>query len=70
MAKATLPVITMQRGELSYNELHGYKQAMNTAFMQDTVTELSEDRSLEFTVDTYGVTVNGISIEVRNMEGR
>lgn len=69
MAKATLPVITMQRGELSYNELHGYKQAMNTAFMQDTVTELSEDRSLEFTVDTYGVTVNGISIEVRNMEG-
>lgn len=55
--------------DISYNQLHGYRNAMNTAFQRETVTELSENRELSFKVDTYGLIVEGIGIEVRSLDG-
>lgn len=54
---------------ISYNQLHGYRNAMDTAFQRETITELSENRELSFKVDTYGLHVENISIEVRSLDG-
>ncbi len=69
MAQATLPVIAMERDGIEYNQLHGYCNVMDTAFQRDTITALGESRNTDFTVDTYGRNVAGISIEVRSMDG-
>ena len=39
MAPATFPVITMEKDGVAYNQLHGYSNAMNTAYQRETVTE-------------------------------
>ena len=69
MQAASLPVITMEKSGVEYNELHGYREAMDTAFQRDTVTVLGENRETDFIVDTYGRDVTGISIELRSTDG-
>ena len=69
MAPATLPVITMESGGVACNELHGNTVEMDVAYQKDTVTMLGVDRQANFTVDTYGREVTGISMEVRSIDG-
>lgn len=69
MAEAVFPVIVMERNGLDYNELHGYAHTMNTAFQRDVVTVLGENRDTSFTVETFGTGVEGISMEVRSVDG-
>ncbi len=69
MAGATLPIVTMERDGMLYNQLHGYCNAMDTAFQRDTVTALGESRDTAFQVETYGRNVTGISVEVRSLDG-
>lgn len=69
MAPATLPLVTMEMNGVAYNQLHGYVQIMDVAFQRDTVTVLGESRDTDFTVDTFGTDVTGISIEVRSIDG-
>lgn len=69
MAPASLPVVTMKYEGGAYNRLFGHLEAMDTAFMRDTVTVLGENRNVDFEVDTYGRDVEGISVEVRNIDG-
>lgn len=70
MADASLPIIMMERDGMYYNELHGYKSAMDTAFERESVTVLREDRSQSIRVDTYGRNVSGLSMEVRSVDGQ
>lgn len=69
MAGATLPVITMEKAGISYNQLHGYIGPMEVAYQRDCVTILGENRDTAFTVDTFGRNVTGLSVEVRNTDG-
>lgn len=69
MAPASLPLVTMELNGVAYNQLHGYRGAVDIAFQRDTVTVLGEGRSTDFTVETYGRDVLGISIEVRSVDG-
>lgn len=69
MAPASFPVVYMGLDGMTYNELHGYAGVMNTVFMRDTITGLSEGRTTEFAVETYGVSVAGLSYEVRSVDG-
>lgn len=69
MSRATFPVMTMERDGIAYNELHGYREPMETAFQRDTVTVLGEGRDTGFVIDTYGRDVTGIFMQVRNMDG-
>lgn len=69
MAAASLPVITMERNGIAYNMLHGYVDSMDPAFQRETITPLTESRSADFSVETFGRNVTGISIEVRNIDG-
>ena len=69
MSAASFPVIILEKGDISYNELHGYAQAMDTAYQRGTIAELGENRELVFRIDTYGVKLTGIRMEVRSRDG-
>lgn len=69
MAPASLPLVTMVLEGIEYNQLHGYLADTDIAFQRDTVTVLGEGRDTGFVVDTYGETVDGVSIEVRSADG-
>ena len=69
MAPATLPMITMESGGVACNELHGNTVEMDVAYQKDSVTLLGEGRKSDFTVDTFGREVTGISVEVRSIDG-
>ncbi len=69
MAGATLPVVTMEQAGIAYNQLHGYKTSMDTAYQRETITELSEKREVDFTVDPCNCTVMNMSFEVRSLNG-
>ena len=69
MAPASLPIVTMEKDGIAYNQLHGYRSAMDTAYQHETVTELGQSRETYFTVDTYGLTVKQVNVEVRSIDG-
>lgn len=69
MAPATLPMITMESGGVACNELHGNTVEMDVAYQKDSVTLLGEGRQADFTVETFGREVTGISTEVRSIDG-
>ena len=70
MAPASLPLVAMVLEGTEYNQLHGYLTAdTDIAFQRESVTVLGEGRETGFVVDTYGETVNGVSIEVRSADG-
>jgi len=69
MAPATLPMITMESGGVACNELHGNTVEMDVAYQKDCITLLGEGRQANFTVDTFGSEITGISTEVRSIDG-
>ena len=69
MAPATLPVVTMETADIAYNQLHGYRGTMDTAYQRETVTELGKKREVSFFINPYDLTVQGIHVEVRSLSG-
>ncbi len=69
LSPSSFPVITMEKGDILYNELHGYAQPMDTAFQRGTIAELGENRELVFRISTYGLEIEGIRMEVRSRDG-
>ncbi len=69
MPPATFPLISMEMNGIRYNQLHGYKNAMDISFQRDTVTALGERRNTDFQIDTYGRNIDGITMEVRSVDG-
>ncbi len=69
MAPPTLPVVTMQREGVLYNELHGLLVDTEEVYQRDTITVLGENRELGFQVNTFGKEVKSIAFEVRSCDG-
>ena len=69
MAPATLPMITMESGGVACNELHGNTVELDVAYQKDCITLLGEGRQANFTGDTFGREITGISTEVRSIDG-
>ena len=69
MAPATLPMITMESGGVACNELHGNTVEKDVAYLKVCITLLGEGRQANFTVDTFGREITGISTEVRSIDG-
>lgn len=70
MAEASLPVISLYTDNIEVNELHGYTEEMDGAFMRDTITPISEDRMLPVKISTYGNDIETISYEIRSLDGK
>ena len=70
MAQASLPVISLYTDNIEVNELHGYTEEMDSAFMRDTITPISENRMLPVKISTYGNEIETISYEIRSLDGK
>ena len=70
MSEATLPVLTLYDGKTAINELYGYTEKMDAAYMRDTITPVGEDRLLPVTVKTYQTAVDKISYEIRSLDAK
>lgn len=70
MTDASLPVLSLYSNNIEINELHGYTEKMDAAFMRDTITPISEDRILPIKVTTYLKNIDGISYEIRSLDGK
>ncbi len=69
MAKATYPLVYMEKEGVTYNCLHGYGKVMQTAFERDTITVLDDNRSTNVIIRTFGNPVEQIRYEVRSVDG-
>lgn len=69
MAKATYPLVYMEKDGVTYNCLHGYGKAMDTGFERDTITVLDENRGTDVYVETFGNDIESIGFEVRSVDG-
>ena len=57
-------------GKTAINELYGYTEKMDAAYMRDTITPIGEDRLLPVTVKTYQTAVDKISYEIRSLDAK
>ncbi|MDE7224693.1 MAG: hypothetical protein K2O34_13060 [Acetatifactor sp.] len=69
LSAASFPIITLEKGDISYNELHGYARAMDVAYQRGTIAELGENREIVMRIDTYGLRIDSIRMEVRSRDG-
>ena len=70
LSEATLPVVEFYEGDTAVNELHGYVTKMDSTAMRDTITPVDDKRILPMTVSTYGRKIDGITYEIRSMDGQ
>ena len=69
MQEASLPVLCFVYDDIEVNELHGYVNAMDITAMRDTITPIKNDRLLNLRISSYGEKIDGISYEIRSLDG-
>ena len=69
MGAATLPVVTLQKEDILYNELHGYLADMDVTYQRESITVLGENRELDFVVTEFSEPIAEIAVEVRSSDG-
>lgn len=70
MDSATFPLVTMVRGDIKYNELHGYAVRQDLKCMTDNLTLLGDNRDTGYHIDTFDSMVKKLSFEVRSTDGQ
>ena len=70
MAKASYPLVYIEKDGIQYNCLHGYAKPVATGFERETITVLDEKRSTGIVIDTFGRAISGIGFEVRSLDGQ
>lgn len=70
MNSAGLPVVymTTEKGT-EYNYLNGYVSDVNYADMREVVSPISNDRVVNFGIKNYGMKINEINYEIRDLSG-
>ena len=68
MSASTLPTVTLSYNGLQMNELHGYLYEMDACYMRDTITPLTDERTISLAVNTYGRDISSIAYEVRSID--
>ena len=69
MSDATLPLIYLDVNEREVNCLVGYREEMEASYVQECITPLSLDRTLNFTVVKNGLDVKEIEYKLRSIDG-
>lgn len=68
MKTATLPVVSIMYNEDNINTLHGYTVVMNGKYMRNSITPISDDRTVTLNIDLYSNVIAGISYELRSVD--
>ena len=69
MEEATLPYVYLDVADREVNCLYGYCNPIETAYIQDCITPLPEDRSLSLSIVENGDKVENIAYELRSIDG-
>ena len=70
MENATLPVIYLDVEGREVNCLFGYKEPVQTAYVQNCLTPIPKDRTLDITVQENGLKVDAVEYELRSIDGQ
>ena len=70
MEEATLPLIYLNVNNKEVNCLQGYKEEMEVAYVQDCITPLNKERTVNFTVRENGAAVKTLEYELRSIDGK
>ena len=70
MTDVTLPIVSLYTDNMEINELHGYTEQMDAAYMRDTITPIPQDRKLPVKISTYQKRIDGISYEIRSLDAK
>lgn len=70
MAKATYPLVYMEKDGVKYNCLYGYGKVMQTGFERDTITVLDDNRSTNIVIENFGNDIAEIAYELRSIDGK
>lgn len=70
MEDATLPFIYLDVEGREVNCLFGYKESMETAYVQNCITPLPIERTLNFTLVENGVVAKKLEYELRSIDGQ
>lgn len=69
MDAAGYPVVSINYSGFNINTLHGYRDVMEVAQMRECITPLASGRKVALDINTFGNKIDGISFEVRNVDG-
>lgn len=69
MERASIPVVYMNVGSNTVNELYGYTQDMDVALLRDTITPLDDNRGASFRIVKYSCLIKNINVKLRSIEG-
>ena len=68
MPPATMPLMCLMCGDMEYNEMQAYSAEMDILRMNDHVTPLDADRSLDFKIEMHGNEVERLSFQLRSLQ--
>ncbi|MGI6069268.1 MAG: hypothetical protein ACOYBE_02465 [Blautia sp.] len=69
MNASSLPEVLVELDGILANRMYGYKQKMQVDFNRDSLTPIDTSKELKVVIQTYGVTVNSMSYEIRTSDG-
>lgn len=69
MGAATQPLVYIEKNGMKINAMRGYRSEMECSYMRDSITILPADRTLSIVVEKYNCNIEGISFEVRSVDG-
>lgn len=69
MEAATFPLVSFDVEGTAVNLLHGYSEEMEVNYLRDTIICLGEERKLSLIVDKFDENIQGMSFEVRSLDG-
>lgn len=69
MEPATFPMVAFDANGTYVNNLHGYVDEMEVNYLKDTIICLGEERSLTVIVNKFDADIQGLSFEVRSVDG-
>ncbi|MCR5637884.1 MAG: hypothetical protein K6F97_03485 [Lachnospiraceae bacterium] len=69
MGAATFPTVTLTEDGRYVNTMHGYANEMNICYMRENILPIGLDRTVNYSINTYGQNIDTISFEVRKADG-
>ncbi len=68
MGVATLPILYELDGSTKQNIMYGYKSEIDACTTRDSICVIDKDMTLDFRLDTYGMSIDKISYELRSLD--
>ena len=69
MKPAEYPLLYIESNGVKINPMRGHVDEMELAYMRDSITPLSDSRTLDLCVEKFGCQIAGISYQVRSVDG-